>query len=92
MFPTGMRKLLVTVGAAAVGAGITAAAAPGHPPAPHRHCLSTPQGYVEIAPGVVEHAPHDPAFHNVHGNVHVGAGLQGPLEIIPVFNLAQGCP
>jgi hypothetical protein len=87
-----MRKLLVTFTAAAVAVGITAGAAPGHPPAPHRHCLLTPQGYVEIAPGVVEHASHDPAFHNVHGHVHVGAGVLGPLEIIPVFNLNAGCP
>ncbi len=89
-----MRKLVVGLAAAAVAVGITAASAPAHPPGPgpHRHCLSTPQGYVEIAPGVVEHARHDPAFHNVHGHVHVGAGLQGPLTIIPVFDLTQGCP
>lgn len=85
-----MRKFLVTVAAASVAVGITAASAPGHPP-PHRHCLLTPQGYVEIAPGVVEHAPHAPAFHNVHGHVHVGAGILGPLEIQPIFDLSKGC-
>lgn len=87
-----MRKLSVVLTAAAFAVGITAASAPGHPPAPHRHCLLTPQGYVEIAPGVVDHAPHATAFHNVHGHVHVGAGVLGPLEIIPVFDLSQGCP
>ena len=87
-----MRKLFVSVAAAAVAVGITAASAPGHPPAPHRHCLLTPQGYVEIASGVVGHAPHAPAFHNVHAHVHVGAGVEGPLSIIPIFDLTQGCP
>lgn len=87
-----MRRFLVVLITAAVAVGIAAATAPGHPPAPHRHCLLTPQGYVEIAPGVVEHAPHDPAFHNVHGHVHVGAGVQGPLSIIPLFNLDDECP
>ena len=85
-----MRKFVVIVAAAAVAVGITAGAAPGHPPGPHRHCLLTPQGYVEIAPGVVQDAPHDPAFHNVHGHVHVGAGINGPLTIIGVFPPAGG--
>jgi hypothetical protein len=87
-----MRKLFATLAATTVVVGVTAASAPGHPPGPHRHCLLTPQGYVEIAPGVVDHALHDPAFHNVHGHVHVGAANQGPLTIIPVFDLTQGCP
>jgi hypothetical protein len=86
-----MRKLLVTVAAATVAVGIAAATAPGHPPAEHRHCLLTPQGWVEIAPGVVQDAPHDPAFHNVHGHVHVGVGVLGPLEIQPIFDLTKGC-
>ena len=87
-----MRKLFATVAATTVVVGITAASAPGHPPPPHRHCLLTPQGYVEIAPGVVEHARPHPAFHNVHRHVHVGAGVQGPLTIIPLFNLNDECP
>jgi hypothetical protein len=86
-----MRKVLATLAAATVAVAITAASAPGHPPAQHRHCLLTPQGWVEIAPGVVEHARHDPAFHNVHGHVHVGAGVLGPLEIQPLFDLSQSC-
>lgn len=88
-----MRKLLVIVAAAAVAVGITATSAPGHPvgPAPHRHCLLTPQGWVEIAPGVVEHAPDDPAFHSVHTHVHVGAANEGPLTIRPEFDLMKGC-
>lgn len=87
-----MRKILVTLAALTAAVGITAASAPAHPPPPHRHCLLTPSGYVEIAPGTVEHARHDPAFHNVHGHVHVGAGVLGPLTIVSVFDLTQGCP
>jgi hypothetical protein len=88
-----MRRLLTTVAAAAMAVGFTAASAPGHPPGPHRHCLLTPQGWVEIAPGVVEHPKvHETAFHNVHGHVHVGAGNEGPLTIMPVFDLNAGCP
>ncbi len=87
-----MRKLLVTIAAASVAFGISAGAAPAHPPEEHRHCLLTPQGYVEIARGTVDPAPHHPAFHNVHGHVHVGAGILGPLTIIPQFDLSKGCP
>ena len=86
-----MRKVFATIAATTVVVGITPASAPGHPPPPHRHCLLTPSGWVEIAQGVVEHARHDPAFHNVHGHVHVGAGVFGPLEIKPLFNLNDEC-
>lgn len=72
--------LAVTVGAV----GGTAVAVP-----PHRHCMLTPQGYVELAVGVVEHAPHDPAFHEFHSHVHVG---RPPTTIIPIFDLNQECP
>lgn len=54
----------------------------------HRHCMLTPQGYVEVAPGVVEHAPHDTAFHQFHSNVHVGSP---PTTIIPKL-LTEECP
>ena len=63
--------------------GGTAVAVP-----PHRHCMLTPQGYVELAAGVVEQAPHDSAFHNVHNHVHVG---RPPTTIVPVFNLNLDC-
>jgi hypothetical protein len=64
--------------------GGTAVAVP-----PHRHCMLTPQGYVELAPGVVERAPHDSAFHMFHSHVHVG---QPPTTIIPLFDLNASCP
>jgi hypothetical protein len=83
-----MRKLLLVVAAATVVLGTTAGSAPGHPPAEHRHCLLTPQGFVEVAPGVVEHAVHDPAFHQFHGHVHVGAP---PTNIQPLFDLSLAC-
>ena len=56
---------------------------------PHRHCMLTPQGYVEVAPGVVEHAPHETAFHEFHKHVHVG---KPPTTIIAIFNLNEECP
>jgi hypothetical protein len=84
-----MRRLLVSVAAATFVLGVTAGSAPGHPPAPHRHCLLTPQGYVEVAPGVVEHPQvHETAFHNFHGHVHLGAP---PTTITPIFDLTKGC-
>lgn len=64
--------------------GGTAVAVP-----PHRHCMLTPQGYVELASGVVEKAPHSPAFHEFHSHVHVG---NPPTTIIPIFDLNQQCP
>jgi hypothetical protein len=51
--------------------------------------MLTPQGYVELAPGVVEQAPHDSAFHMFHSHVHVG---QPPTTIIPLFDLNASCP
>jgi hypothetical protein len=56
---------------------------------PHRHCMLTPQGHVELAPGVVENAPHNIAFHEFHSHVHVG---NPPTTIIPIFDLNQQCP
>jgi hypothetical protein len=55
---------------------------------PHRHCLLTSSGYVEIGRGVVNEAPHDTAFHNLHSHVHVGAP---PTDIVPLFDLSLSC-
>lgn len=55
---------------------------------PHRHCLLTANGYVEIGGGVVTQAPHDTAFHNLHSHVHVGAP---PTDIVPLFDLNRSC-
>ena len=39
----------------------------------HLHCLTTPNDKVHsIARGVTFMAPHDTAFHNLHGHVHFG--------------------
>ena len=49
----------------------------------HLHCLEAASGnVVSIGRGVTTHAPHDPAFHNLHGNVHVGVFMLGnnPLD------------
>jgi len=84
-----MRRLLVSLAAMIFVLGVTAGLAPGHPPAPHRHCLLTPQGYVEVGAGVVEHPQvHATAFHAFHDHVHVGAP---PTTIVPIFDLTKGC-
>jgi hypothetical protein len=68
---------------AIIGLGGPAVAVP-----PHRHCLLTSNGYVEIGRGVVNEAPHDTAFHNLHNHVHVGAP---PTDIAPLFDLNASC-
>ncbi len=61
--------MAVTTALLAALAGPVAA----HPPPTHLHCLTTPDGNVHsIARGVTLMAPDDPAFHNLHGNVHLG--------------------
>lgn len=63
--------------------GGTAVAVP-----PHRHCMLTPQGYVELAQGALEQGPHDTAFHMFHSHVHVG---RPPTTILPLFDLNASC-
>lgn len=65
-----MRRLAITAAAGALALGTLAGSAVAVPP--HRHCLETPQGFVEVAQGVVEEAPHETAFHNFHFHVHRG--------------------
>jgi hypothetical protein len=48
----------------------------------------TPSGYVEIGMGVVNNAPHDTAFHNLHNHVHVGAP---PTTVVAILDLTQSC-
>ena len=56
---------------------------------PHRHCMLTPQGWVEVGPRVFNHPHlHDTAFHQFHSNVHV-SGV--PTTIAAIFNPAQQC-
>ena len=72
-----------TIALASSGIGGTAVAV-----APHRHCLLTTNGYVEVGRGVVNQAPHDTAFHNFHSHVHVGTP---PTTIAPLFDLSKSC-
>lgn len=45
----------------------------------HLHCMTNASGKTHsLARGVTHMAPHDTAFHNLHGNVHVGAFQQNP--------------
>lgn len=68
-----MRKAIVVVAALALGPLGTGSAA-AHPPATHLHCMTNASGTTHaVARGVTLQAPDDPAFHNFHGNVHLGA-------------------
>jgi hypothetical protein len=56
---------------------------------PHKHCLATPQGYVEVGPRVFKHPSlHETAFHQFHNHVHVGAP---PTDIVPILDPAVAC-
>jgi hypothetical protein len=73
--------------------GLTAAlAAPALAVPQHLHCLTLANGdIVPIAGGVTSHAPHDPAFHNFHGNVHTGVP-GSHLTITVDFTAPFTCP
>jgi hypothetical protein len=72
------RRIILSLGCVlALGAGTvgTASAVPSH-----RHCMLTPQGWVEVGPRVFKKPHlHDPAFHNFHFNVHV-SGVPTTIE------------
>ena len=79
---------LAAVGLLAVVTAQTVVAVP-----PHQHCLNLDNGRsVPIGPGVTEQAPHDPAFHNLHFNVHVGQPGTGPLTITADTSVPYTCP
>jgi hypothetical protein len=86
-----MKRLKRSILILSLGGALTLAAS-GVGPAvavpPHRHCLLTSNGYVEIGRGVVNEAPHDPAFLNLHNHVHFGAP---PTDIVPLFDLTLSC-
>jgi hypothetical protein len=69
-----------------------ASSAPAEAVGDHKHCLYTPspQGYVLIAQGVSEEAPHEPALHNFHDRVHIGKPGQH-VKIIRIDANAE-CP
>lgn len=55
----------------------------------HKHCMATPQGYVEVGPRVFKNPQlHDTAFHNFHSNVHV-SGV--PTSIVSILDPAVEC-
>jgi hypothetical protein len=66
-----MRRYVVACGVALLA---VLGAAPASAVPPHLHCVENASGNTHsIARGVTLHAPHESAFHNFHGNVHLGA-------------------
>jgi hypothetical protein len=56
---------------------------------PHKHCMETPQGFVEVGPRVFKHPGlHETAFHEFHDHVHV-SGV--PTNIRAIFDPATPC-
>ncbi len=60
----------------------------------HLHCMTTASGDVHsLGRGVTLNAPHDSAFHNLHGQVHLGAFVQHPLGTLSAdFTAPYTCP
>jgi hypothetical protein len=60
----------------------------------HLHCLTTASGDVHsLGMGVTLNAPHDSAFHNLHGQVHLGAFASHPLGTLSAdFTAPYTCP
>ena len=86
------RVVLPFVGAFTILGAISVAPAAAVPV--HLHCLNLDNGQsVAIGSGVTNNAPHDTAFHNLHGNVHVGApATQGGLTFTADFTAPYTCP
>ena len=85
-----MRKILVILALGALFAvalvGATGGSAIGAPP--HRHCMLTPNGYVELAEGALRNN-HDQGFHNFHAHVHFGESV--PTTIVGLLDLNLTC-
>ena len=60
----------------------------------HLHCMTTANGDVHsLGRGVTLNAPHDSAFHNLHGQVHLGAFVGHPLGTLSAdFTAPFTCP
>ena len=86
-----MRKLVLILALGALLAltvvGATGGSAIAVPP--HRHCMLTSSGYVEVAKGALEQGPHDTAFHNFHAHVHFGESV--PTTIVGLLDLNMEC-
>lgn len=64
--------------------GSTAMAGP-----PHKHCMQTPNGWVEVGPRVFKQPElHETAFHQFHANVHA-SGV--PTTIAAILDPNQSC-
>ena len=90
--PLSRKVVLPFVGAFVLLGAISAVPAAAVPT--HLHCLNLDNGKsVAIGFGVTTQAPHDTAFHNLHGNVHVGApATQGGLTFTADFTAPYSCP
>ncbi len=78
-------SLVCIVALLLVSAGVAIAGRPPRPPTPppHRHCMRTPVGWVEVGPRVFKHPHlHETGFHDFHFNVHV-SGV--PTNIVGIF-------
>lgn len=80
--------LAVTIGLLAALGGQTVAVPT------HLHCVTKPNGDVHsLGRGVTLNAPHDSAFHNLHGQVHLGAFASHPLGTLSAdFTAPYACP
>lgn len=60
----------------------------------HLHCMTTAAGDVHsLGRGVTLNAPHNSAFHNLHGQVHLGAFASHPLGTLSAdFTAPYTCP
>jgi hypothetical protein len=78
----------------AISALLVATAGPSVAVPTHLHCLTTPDGQVHsLGRGVTLKAPHDTAFHNLHGQVHLGAFASHPLGTLSAdFTAPYTCP
>ena len=80
-------------GVVVVSLGCVMALAMGGPTAiavpPHKHCLLTQQGWVEVGPRVFNQPHlHETAFHQFHANVHV-SGV--PTTIASITDPTKSC-
>lgn len=81
-----MRKLVLALCAGVLALGTMGGTAMSV--TEHRHCMLTPNGYVELAEGALRNK-HDPAFHNFHNHVHFGENV--PTHIVGLLDLNLEC-
>jgi len=91
-----MKRIILLATVALLMAAMLAMAGPALAVGLHEHTVNTPgpadTGDPEVARGTCGHAPHEPAFENLHAHFHLGAGSKGfgqPSN--PVFITTGGC-